>query len=460
LTLLLASTSFAAGPITISAAGNNTYIVNGSSMDGVAGIEIQITYAVASLGTPKASDVTAGSLVSGVSGAIFAANPNSPGTIRIAIISTSPFSGSGPIAKIVFPAGGGTAPPPQLVNYSMIDSKGAALTSQTHTGSTAPDPNISGPGTFGQTATTSTPSTSGTSTGTTGTTTTSTATSSTGSTPTYLGTVTMPQDFASKPDVKPPAAKEEQPVWDQPGRSPAEQPQIADRSASGKKEHETETETEQYLVYKGVIERFKQYKGETSLAKLSELFKREVSTSIHQEPSPLLSDGKTTVTLTVDLPARITAAPNFAMNGAKLLSHKQEPAIKGRWILTALPDSMTSEAALTILAGSEGFEYPLTVAPPLRAALKLDETGWKMFQNNRGTDTQPLYDLDQDGVRDYRDDFIFVTNYLVQQTLLPAPTATKPATPSTTPAPAVAPTKPADPASPAKPSAPATTQKK
>jgi hypothetical protein len=428
LALLLTSVAFAAGPITIAPAGNNTYIVNGSLMDGVAGIELQITYA-APLGTPT---ITAGSLVSG---AIFAANPNSPGLIRVAIISTSPFSGNGPIAKIVFASGSNNAADPQLASYSMIDSKGATLSSQTTPVSSLPDPTITSAGIpFSSTPTPTTPSTTpstATNTTTTTTTTTSTTSSGTSSTPTYLGTVAMPQESHPQPDVKTPTPKQEQPVWDQPAPPPAEQPQFAEKSVPVKKE--TETETEQYLVYTSVSERFKQYNGEKSLAKLSELFKREVSSSIHQDPSPMLSDGTTLVTLTVDLPSRITAAPNFAINGAKLLSHKQEPTVKGRWIVTALPEAATSATTLTIIAGSEAFEYPLTLAPPHRTTLKLDEAGWNTFLTTSGTAEAPLYDLNQDGVRDYLDEFIFVTNYLVQKTVRPVP-------PAVSAPPAVAPT--------------------
>ena len=419
LVLLLAGVSFAAGSITISSAGNNTYMVNGSSMDGVAGIELQVSYGNTSLSTPT---VTAGSLVSG---AMFAANPNITGIIKVAIVSTTPFSGNGPIAKIVFASGSGT---PILTSFSTIDFKGVTLSSS------LPDPNVPGPGTFGQTSTStstaSTSTTANTSASNVNNSTTSTSTSSSSSsTPTYPGTVSLPQDFASKPDVKPPATKQEQPVWEQPASTPDEQPQAADKSVPSKKE--AENVTEQYLVYKGVVDRFKQYSGEKTLAKLSELYKREVATNIHQEPSPVLSDGTTQVTLTVDLPARITDAPNFAMNGAKLLSHKQEPTMKGRWILSALPEKSTSTATLTILAGSEGFEYPLTVAPPHNSALKLDEAGWNQFLKNSGTVEVPLYDLNQDGVRDFRDEYIFVTNYLVQQAR-PVPTGTKPEAPKTT----------------------------
>ena len=405
--LLLASVSFAASPvISIEPNGGNTFIVKGNSMDGVSGISFDVSYSKTTLSTPA---VTWGDLVSGTLKEIN--TTTYIGLIKGAVLTTTSLSSTGIIATIVFASGSG-AP---TLTYSTIDKNGAALSSS------LADPNITGAGIpFSEQAKAEADAKAKAE---------AEAKSQTQTTPTYPGTVSLPQDFASKPDVKPPAAKQEQPVWEQPASIPDEQPQAADKSVPSKKE--AENVTEQYLVYKGVVDRFKQYSGEKTLAKLSELYKREVATNIHQGPSPVLSDGTTQVTLTVDLPARITDAPNFAMNGAKLLSHKQEPTMKGRWILSVLPEKSTSTATLTILAGSEGFEYPLTVAPPHNSALKLDEAGWNQFLKNSGTVEVPLYDLNQDGVRDFRDEYIFVTNYLVQQAR-PVPTGTKPEAPKTT----------------------------
>ena len=76
--------------------GSSTYSIQANNMDGVAGIELNIAYDAALLANPT---VTQGELVSG---AMLAANTSKPGIIRIAIISTRDFSGSGQVASISF----------------------------------------------------------------------------------------------------------------------------------------------------------------------------------------------------------------------------------------------------------------------------------------------------------------------------------------------------------------------
>lgn len=112
------------GPVlTIIPSGDSSYIVQGTRMDGVAGIDLTISYdAVLHQGTPTVNQESL------VSGALPAVNVSLPGTIRIAIISTSAFSGSGPIATITFASKSATAPLPSIT-YSLIDSKGSPVAS-------------------------------------------------------------------------------------------------------------------------------------------------------------------------------------------------------------------------------------------------------------------------------------------------------------------------------------------
>ncbi|MFZ2948992.1 MAG: cohesin domain-containing protein, partial [Desulfuromonadaceae bacterium] len=92
--LLLVFSAHAA-TISVIPSGPAAFSVEGAGMDGVAGIQFDITYDTASLGTPT---VTQGGLITG---AMFAANTTSrPGLIKVAIIRTTAFSGSGQIAKI------------------------------------------------------------------------------------------------------------------------------------------------------------------------------------------------------------------------------------------------------------------------------------------------------------------------------------------------------------------------
>ena len=114
-----------AASVSVTPTGNPaSFSVDGTGMDGVAGIQLDIAYDAASMSSPT---VTQGGLVSG---AMLAANTSRPGFIKIAIVSTRAFSGSGQIATISFASktgsGGITS-----VTSSMIDSKGSSLASST-----------------------------------------------------------------------------------------------------------------------------------------------------------------------------------------------------------------------------------------------------------------------------------------------------------------------------------------
>lgn len=82
--------------ITVMPSSSGVYIIQGNNMNGVAGIELTVTYDNSILAVPT---VTQGEFVTG---AMMVSNTSIPGTIRIALISTKVFSGSGQIATISF----------------------------------------------------------------------------------------------------------------------------------------------------------------------------------------------------------------------------------------------------------------------------------------------------------------------------------------------------------------------
>lgn len=108
--------------VTITPSGDLSYTVKGTQMDGVAAMTLDIVYDAASLASPT---VTQGTLVAG---ALLEANTLIPGHIRIGIISTSAFSGSGQIATITFASktgsGGITS-----ISADMFDSNGSPVAS-------------------------------------------------------------------------------------------------------------------------------------------------------------------------------------------------------------------------------------------------------------------------------------------------------------------------------------------
>jgi len=395
LVLSCVSTAFAQPSISISQTDSATYTVQGTGMDVVGGIQLEINYDAA-LGIPK---VTQGG---GVSGAMLVANTNQLGNIKIAVISTHPISSSGQIAAISFASKTGSGGI-TTASVSMIDSNGktiaAAPVSITNAaGSTVPDASTIAGIPFTQ-------STQTTQTGKTGQTATAT-------TPTYMGTVSLPADQQQRTDSQPaPSPAVPAGSGETAAAKIAEQTQQAATPAVDVKAEETP----QFVVYKGIIDRFRQHSGSKKLSVMAALFDKKITPSIQQEPMILLSDGKSKATLTVAIPARINSSPNFAVNGGTLISFIQDKQSKGRWIVEVLPEAGSIKVTVTIIAGAEEFEYPLTVAPPVKSALALDENGWNRFLKEIGTTAAPQHDLNNDGVRDFMDEYIFVANYLAKK---------------------------------------------
>ena len=88
LVLGLSCSPILAASITVTPAGSGAFAVLGDGMTGVAGIDITLGYDSSALASPS---VTQGGLVSG---ALFTANTNLPGLVRIAIIKSTPFPGA------------------------------------------------------------------------------------------------------------------------------------------------------------------------------------------------------------------------------------------------------------------------------------------------------------------------------------------------------------------------------
>lgn len=89
-------------------------------MDSVGGIDLTINYDGSTMFSPT---VTQGAFVSG---ALMNVNTGVPGKIRIALISTNGFSGSGQIATISFAANSGTGNV-SIASVTMIDTVGRPI---------------------------------------------------------------------------------------------------------------------------------------------------------------------------------------------------------------------------------------------------------------------------------------------------------------------------------------------
>ena len=389
--------------LTVSSTGNGTFAVQGAGLVDVAGINATIIYDTATLANPRVSQ---GGLITG---AMMVPDTNSPGTIRIVIVTTQKISGNGSIASIRFDKKGGSSGTILSLNAKMISVNGVSLPVQTQVNNPAVE---------------SVPSDTTNTTATTGTTTqTSRAApdnTSTAPGPKYLG-----QSGVNLPSETGETIQQEQ----APEASPNQVSPEGNETQTLAPETESQTEPKnsnpqpsasvpgkKFVVYKSVLDRFREYNGENSVKSLVALFTKETMPGISQEPDIGLSDGKTSVTVSVRAPATGIVAPNFVLKGAKLVSMKMDG---DTWVIQALPDRNVYQAAITILNSGSMVEVPLTVAPLIDSKIfttgTLDEAAFNLFIKERGTEKAPRFDLNGDGVRNYIDDYIFTANFIVKR---------------------------------------------
>jgi hypothetical protein len=163
-----------------------------------------------------------------------------------------------------------------------------------------------------------------------------------------------------------------------------------------------------------VLEHFRVYRGKRTPAALCDLFTSSTKAyRARQRPEILLSSGAATVSISFVLPSPSGSAPNFAFNGARLLSYTQIKA--DEWLIEALPETGVLKAEMLVLTDSETLEVPLVVAPPLPAGTDLSEKGFTAFLGGADPAAVPQTDLNGDGRRDYLDDYIFTANYLARK---------------------------------------------
>jgi hypothetical protein len=414
LVMLSATFAFSAS-VTFSLTSPGNYIILGSNMDGVAGIQLNVSYDAASLATPT---VTQGGLVAG---AMLAANTTQPGIIKIAIISTRAFSGSGQIATISFASKKGSGGITSITT-DMIDSKGSAIASSGSSNlssGTAATEFITTPGIpFSQPSTTATTSNTAS---------TAATTSATTATQTIPGTITLPADLQQRTESQPAPSSVVPTLPRESTESIVAEKQTkpSNKSTSDSKAGETP----QLVAYKGILDQFKLYSGSKKFSTMVKFFDKKTAQTINQDPPIVLSNGQSSATLTVDIQSKTNSSLNFAVNGGKLISFKRDAQMADRWIIEVLPEIAATGTTITIIAGEDDFEFPLTVTPLIKTKLTLDEPGWNTFLKEVGTVKAPLHDFNNDGVRDYVDEFIFIANYLAKKTAAPksVPTPIKPA---------------------------------
>jgi len=405
------SASLALGAsITITSAGGGTFSVQGDNMDGVHAIDLTIKYDPSALASPA---VRWGRLVAG---AMNLANPATiPGTIRIASMRVDQtFSGNGPIATLSFATHNGDCGITEF-SATLLDINNAHVPVQavkapgTACAAAADPALITTPGVpFSQPQTPAVQTTTTAATTAAAAAATATAASATSALP-QVGTVVIPGENQPAKEAQAAESKTASSTPEPAERPDAVIPQIK-QSSPEKAAEEGEPASIKQTVYGSVLDRFRQYQGERTPDVLIALFTKGISSTIHQEPPVVVSDGHETVRVTVDLTAIKSTSTNFALTGANLVSLKNEDEA-GKWVLNVLPQANTLKAAVTVANSRELIDFPLTVVPP-SAGITGKKADFEAFLKDSGVKA-PKYDLNGDGRHDYLDDFIYTAHYLI-----------------------------------------------
>jgi hypothetical protein len=161
-----------------------------------------------------------------------------------------------------------------------------------------------------------------------------------------------------------------------------------------------------------VLSLFREYRGPKTEQAFIALFSRAPDQGFRQEPPIALSDGVTKIRVFFKTIPPAAQSPNFAITGAKQVSLKRDGM---QYILELIPDVGVCEATVAVLNQGKVTDYPLVVTPLLDVRSipggKLDEAGFALFLKNAGVGKA---DLNGDGRQDYRDDYIYTANYLMQ----------------------------------------------
>jgi hypothetical protein len=403
-----ATMAYASPVLTIPSSGTGTLAMQGTDLDKVHAMDIVIGYDPATMTNPR---VSSGGLIAG---ALMTANTELPGTIHISVIYKFPTvkSGSGQIVQLSFNSPSGS--PATITNFTvkLLDVNGAQLGAQpviipVDTSSSNPQPVAD------TIKSDNTSSESG-------------SQAQTGGDTTQAGGLARP--LAGGNLIVPSESGE---ATGKGGKdsSASETTAAPQEGAGGASEHVAKAEPQEKtaeqpaaekksIVYKSVLEQFRVFKGGRTPGALTALFAAMAVPGVRQEPAIALADGTTKVKVTIELPAAGKETPNFALNGAQMVSIRTDGSA---WVVEVVPDKGVNQASISALQGTAVTEIPLTVA--LRVALNTgkngvaDEAAFARFLKERGSDKAPQFDLNGDGVRDYIDDYIYTANYLAQPAL-------------------------------------------
>jgi len=160
---------------------------------------------------------------------------------------------------------------------------------------------------------------------------------------------------------------------------------------------------------KSVLERFRRYDGEIGLKALAALFKRTGDAGNTQRPPIALSDGTSSVTISIKLNEKPNGSPGVALFDAKLVSvHKEDDATL---VIVVVPSRDTADARLVLVTGTETLEFPLVVAPTVAISGNTNENNFVAGLNKYLSDQDPNMRLKE---KSYLYKYIFTANYLAR----------------------------------------------
>jgi hypothetical protein len=381
-----ANTALAASVLSIESSGGGTYVVQGIGMESSAAMDITITYDAATLASPQ---FTQGDLISG---AMVAVNDTIPGTVRIGIVRTTPVTGTGVIATLVFTPIGSSAGKILGIaaSISNIDGKALPVIAQ-----------------ISQQSDTATADTSGTSASSTGE---SAATSLASAAP--AGADVMPKLIgpSGSAENKSGSSAEQSAITGTAMESESASSEPTEMADTGGITAASEPSRNKIQQFDGVLMRFKKYSGERTAKAVIALFAQDDMVSYHQQPDVVLSDGKTPVRVTFISSSREITAADVAVLGARVVSVKKDPDYSNTWTAELIPEKNAYDASFAVSDGTLKRIYPLTIAPMIR--LKTNKAGFMTEQDLTAYLSKQRQDVNNDGKKNYLDDYIYTANYL------------------------------------------------
>jgi hypothetical protein len=364
--------AIASSLITLTPAGAGSFFIQGAPVEGAGAIEITLAYDAALLGNPQ---VIAGPLISG---AMMAANSTIPGIVRVAIIHTTPISGSGNIATLTFERHNIDIGQINSLHARLTGANGAALAVVTHISSVPQSPNDAVLTPLPFTPTSTTPQSN-----------------------------TLPMVQESFAELLGTEAKR---VQDGMGLD------LHQNSSEASGQLATSA-VRAALTQKSTLDRFKDFEGKPSVALLVSLFDESEKPLCRQTPTVVLTDGQSAVTIH---PASVSQGySDLVVMGAKLIDSNPTLVYTNRRAIKLLPEKDVHRASVSFTQGGANITCPLTVAP--KANIDVDHSGsvteadLRLFLKARGAKEVQLFDMNKDGKLDYLDDYIFTANYLVKK---------------------------------------------